>query len=1095
MRKKMTRFLSLLLVMSMVLSMGLSVGASAEDAEEDDLTVSFVTDGHATVDLYYSKDNYETADETNVTSAYVRGKGSIAIDNSGNGQVNFKVNVDEGYTYDISVSPESGYNNCKGEDETGVADIWRITKISADLTVTITTSATQTEIDDDTLWAYLDDGTDPAGDSTDSGYERTSWTSADYDDSAWKSSTGPFGAKNGAIASLGGGYDSYTLLTQYKEDGSTDIEAYFFRTTVTIEDASSVTAIVGQVIYDDAATVYINGTKVIGFDDDSITANLEYGGSNAGTPKTGDISLTDSTILSLLQDGENVIAVEIHQGRSSSSDIYFDMDLTFSSEEITAEQTDVNIAVGSDETERNITWYANVEGTGTLYLAKESDLVNGAMPDSAAVYSATGIASTTKDGYCYYQVSVTGLESGTTYAYQLVNGETAGEVYTFTTGADDGSFTFALVGDPQIGAGSTASDIEGWEDTLTYISENMTDAEFILSVGDQVNTANNETEYSGFLSTVLSSMTLATVIGNHDSSSVAYSEHFDITNASEYGSTAAGTDYYFVYENVLFLVLNSNNSSAAEHQAFMKQAIAEAEAEYDIDWKVVTFHHSVYSVASHATEDSILSLRNSLVPIFTELDIDVVLMGHDHVYCRTYMMDGLEVMDDASIYDDESYSSITDPSGILYVTVNSASGSKYYNIQENVDFEYAAVMNQDKERNVSQVTVTETSFTITTYAIENGTEVVDTFTINRTAGEESESYTVTAAEAENGTVTVSPASAAAGESVTVTAEPDEGYELASLTVTDAEGNEIAVTDGVFTMPASAVTVTAVFQESTSHAHTYEGAVEKTEPTCTEDGFYVITVACTECGDEAYTCTVTIPATGHAYGEGTVTVASTRYTTGVMSYTCTVCGETFTTKIAKTGASFLFDDVQDSGKYYYVPVYWAYDLGVTTGTSANLFSPSATCTRAQFVTFLYRLAQATGADTSVTITGCDFTDVSSGASYYQAMLWAVENEITNGTSSTTFSPSKTITRAQAVTMLNRYEKNVVNGGVAPTVSTTFTDYTDVVAGSFYEDAVFWAVENGITDGTGDTTFSPTQNCTRAMMVTFLYRFAVEPLSTT
>ncbi len=270
------------------------------------------------------------------------------------------------------------------------------------------------------------------------------------------------------------------------------------------------------------------------------------------------------------------------------------------------------------------------------------------------------------------------------------------------------------------------------------------------------------------------------------------------------------------------------------------------------------------------------------------------------------------------------------------------------------------------------------------------------------------------------------------------------------------------------------------------AHNNLVIVDAVAPTCTETGL-TTGVYCNDCGTWLVEQEI-VAATGHTYGEGTVTVASTRYTTGVMSYTCTTCGETFTTKIAKTNASFLFDDVTNSGSYYYKAVYWAYDLGITAGTSANLFSPSASCTRGQFVTFLYRLAQATGADTSVTITGCDFTDVSSSASYYQAMLWAVQNEITNGTTSTTFSPSKTITRAQAVTMLYRYEKNIVNGGVAPTVSTTSTNFTDVVAGSSYEDAVLWAVENGITSGTSDTTFSPSTPCTRAMMVTFLYNYA-------
>lgn len=141
-------------------------------------------------------------------------------------------------------------------------------------------------MDGNVTWSYLDDGSDPAGDSTAAGYDRTSWTKDGYDVSAWKTATGSFGAKKGKINDLGGGCTPKTLLTQYKTDGTTDIEAFFFRTDVTIPDASKVTKISGSVIYDDAATVYVNGVKIAGFDDDSITGNLQYGGSNAGDPKT-----------------------------------------------------------------------------------------------------------------------------------------------------------------------------------------------------------------------------------------------------------------------------------------------------------------------------------------------------------------------------------------------------------------------------------------------------------------------------------------------------------------------------------------------------------------------------------------------------------------------------------------------------------------------------------------------------------------------------------------------------------------------------------------------------------------------------------------
>lgn len=253
--------------------------------------------------------------------------------------------------------------------------------------------------------------------------------------------------------------------------------------------------------------------------------------------------------------------------------------------------------------------------------------------------------------------------------------------------------------------------------------------DFLLSAGDQVNTASNEDQYDGYLEhDTLLDLPTATVVGNHDSGSAAYNQHFNNPNESSYGMTAAGGDYYFVYNHVLFLALNSNNTSTAEHKAFMEQAIQETEGQ-DITWKVVVFHHSIYSVASHSLESGILTRREELVPVFKDLDIDVVLMGHDHVYCRTYMMDGLDPMTDASIYDDADYSSITNPTGILYVTLNSASGSKFYTIK-NASFPYSRVMNQENVPNISRVDVSDSQFKITTYRTGD-MSVVDSFAINK----------------------------------------------------------------------------------------------------------------------------------------------------------------------------------------------------------------------------------------------------------------------------------------------------------------------------------------------------------------------------
>ena len=170
----------------------------------------------------------------------------------------------------------------------------------------------------------------------------------------------------------------------------------------------------------------------------------------------------------------------------------------------------------------------------------------------------------------------------------------------------------------------------------------------------------------------------------------------------------------------------------------------------------------------------------------------------------------------------------------------------------------------------------------------------------------------------------------------------------------------------------------------------------------------------------------------------------------------------------------FSDVPD-GAYYADAVQWAVEKEITNGTGSSTFSPDATCTRAQMVTFLWR---ASGSPTPKE-TKNPFTDVSPSAYYYTPVLWAVSEGITNGTSSITFSPDKTVSRAEAVTFIWRDDKCPPYVDVNP--------YTDVPnVGAFYTTAVLWANAYGITNGTSATTFSPDVPCTRAQIVTFLWR---------
>ena len=250
----------------------------------------------------------------------------------------------------------------------------------------------------------------------------------------------------------------------------------------------------------------------------------------------------------------------------------------------------------------------------------------------------------------------------------------------------------------------------------------------------------------------------------------------------------------------------------------------------------------------------------------------------------------------------------------------------------------------------------------------------------------------TPSKTEHGSVTVSPKSASKGDTVTVTVKPDSGYVLETLTVTDKNGNELTLKDKgdgkyTFTMPAGKVEVKATFMEDNSMLN-------------------------------------------------------------------------------------FFYDVPNNA-YFYEAVKWAVKNGITDGVGDNLFAPEQPCTRAQIVTFLWRAAgspEPKGAASGM-------TDVVSGSYYEKAVAWAIENGITTGTTTSTFSPDATCTRAQAVTFLARALK---------AKAASAAEFSDVPTGSYFADAVAWAAANGVTEGIGGGLFGSDNDCTRGQIVTFLYR---------
>jgi len=261
-----------------------------------------------------------------------------------------------------------------------------------------------------------------------------------------------------------------------------------------------------------------------------------------------------------------------------------------------------------------------------------------------------------------------------------------------------------------------------------------------------------------------------------------------------------------------------------------------------------------------------------------------------------------------------------------------------------------------------------------------------------------------------------------------------------------------------------------------HTHKYSSVV--TAPTCTEEGY--TTHSCS-CGD-SYTDS-TVPAQGHKWDDGKVTTEPTTAAEGEKTFTCTVCKETRTEKIDKLPGDKPeepkpvdnpFRDVAES-HYFFEPVMWAVEKGVTSGLSATEFGPAKGCTRAQVVTFLWRAAGKPAPVSSEN----PFKDIREGTYYYDAVLWAVENGVTSGLSADTFGPDANCNRGQIVTFLWR-----AKGKPAP--ANDANPFTDVSANAYYYDAVLWAVEKGITTGLSADSFGPNSTCTRGQIVTFLYR---------
>ena len=350
---------------------------------------------------------------------------------------------------------------------------------------------------------------------------------------------------------------------------------------------------------------------------------------------------------------------------------------------------------------------------------------------------------------------------------------------------------------------AVANDAFNWNTTLNQAMEKTGNkASFVLSSGDQIQSTKkkspdkaawgSEIEYSGYLSPdVLKNLPVATTVGNHDADNANYTYHFNTANTSELGSNGkVGGDYWFKHDNALFIMLNTQDTNVEEHKQFIEQTVV---ANKDCKWRIVTLHQDIYGSAEHSNEPEITNLRYQLAPIFEDNKVDVVLTGHDHAYSRTQILKGghktTEYTDDDfdpmldkdmdagenpdtvytakgnikadttdpsekaylnylnQVMDKDAIQQVTkkgttvfNPTGILYMTAGSSSGSKYYDLVPRQQ-SYIANRWQQDVPTYSVIDITDTTFTINTYRTDTEEKIDETFSIAKVNESENKNQT------------------------------------------------------------------------------------------------------------------------------------------------------------------------------------------------------------------------------------------------------------------------------------------------------------------------------------------------------------------
>lgn len=399
------------------------------------------------------------------------------------------------------------------------------------------------------------------------------------------------------------------------------------------------------------------------------------------------------------------------------------------------------LGIGADETQANVAWQSRT--TGPQYLEYWPTDNPGSIRTIAAKQGAYNAAI-----FYPQEATMQDLQPNTSYTYRVLDSKGLRSAeYTFQTGDFSDSWNFLALADAQIGVGGLiAEQTANWDRALETATKEHPNSSFIMHLGDQVEGWGDPlAQYEGFLSPdEVRSYRLGVLKGNHETYGTTPHKHFDdsFSLPNEVGNSA---NYYFEYNNVLFIGLDSNRSTAAdiaEHAQFVSETVAEYGAAND--WIIVGFHHAPFSQGTHYTDADIVRLREQLTPALSAAGVDLVLSGHDHIYTRSHLMEGSNPV----IPESQARSGdVLEPAAgqVLYVTSTTAGGGKYYDFQGKDGTRYPRIREerardlahdstarwrQDYNPDYTNIQVTPTTLTLTTYNV-NTPYVVDKVTLSK----------------------------------------------------------------------------------------------------------------------------------------------------------------------------------------------------------------------------------------------------------------------------------------------------------------------------------------------------------------------------